>query len=65
MLCFKEYVNCVYVGYKMVRFNMCVRLGKVQASSKTECSVFPLNHEPELCMYNRFLSDSAITIRCV
>jgi hypothetical protein len=50
------------VEYKMVRFNMCVKLGGIQASaydfrnmylfcSKTECSVFPLNHEIELCLY--------------
>jgi hypothetical protein len=68
MLCFKEHVKCVCVEYKMVRFNMCVRLGALQARaydyrnmyffcSRTECSVFPLNHEIEVCMYIDLVSD--------
>jgi hypothetical protein len=59
---------CVCVDYKMVRFNMCVRLGAIQASaydfrnmyffcSKTECSVFTPNHEIEVRMYMDLVSD--------
>jgi hypothetical protein len=52
----------------MMRFYMCVRLGAIQASAydfrnmyffcfKTECSVFALNHEIEVCMYIDLVSN--------
>jgi hypothetical protein len=52
----------------MLRFNMCVRLGAIEASgyefrnmhffcSRTECSVFALNHEIEVCMWIDLVSD--------
>jgi hypothetical protein len=50
MLCFKEHIKCVCVEYKMVLFNMCVRLAAIQASTYDIinvylfCSVFAPKH---------------------
>jgi hypothetical protein len=52
----------------MVRFNICMLLGAIQARAydfgntyffcwKTECRAFPLNHEIEVCMYIDAVSD--------
>jgi hypothetical protein len=67
-ICINVLFNVVIVEFKMVRFNMCVRLGAIQVSgydfknmyffcSKTECSVFALNQEIEVCMYIDLVSD--------
>jgi hypothetical protein len=77
----KEYLKCVCVKYKMVSFNMCVRLGPILTnaygfrnirffSSKTESSVVCIKKPTKVecvCIYIYWVNQGncAISIWCV